>query len=217
MLYLTSLPQYGKNSIQKKRRKRMLKKISRFAFLSFILFLSIAFVSGCSKAPTKDIEKAEKALDEARLKEADLYVEEIFFRAEDSLKKAKDLMNEKKYKDAKRAAEDTIRLAKEAVSLVEVNKKKMREECEKLVQELTKEIEDSKSVFARAIRSKTPEEQKEIQEMVGKLDLDMINIRDSLKADRVRQAYDGLKPIKEQILAQKERATSPSEIEARKK
>lgn len=194
----------------------MLKKIGGVGFILFVLFLSIAFVSGCSKAPTKEIANAEKAVDEARLKEADLYVEEIFFKAEDSLKKAKDLMNEKKYKDARKAAEDAIRLSKEAISLVEVNKKKMKEESEKLFAELTKEIEDMKSILARSIRSKTQEEQKEIQEMVGKWDLDMINISDALKAERIRQAYDGLKPIKEQILAQKEKITSPAHIEAKK-
>jgi hypothetical protein len=194
----------------------MLKRVSKCSFVGFVLFLSIAFITSCSKAPTKEIANAEKALDEARLKEADLYVEDIFFKAEDSLKKAKDLMNEKKYRDAKKAAEECIRLSKEAISLVEVNKKKMKEEAEKLYAELTKEIEDVKAILARSLRSKTPEEQKEIQEMVGKWDLEMINIRDSLKADRIRYAYDGLKPIKEQITAQKEKFTSLTHVEAKK-
>jgi hypothetical protein len=68
----------------------MLKKI--FAFISPLLgfVLIITLLTGCAKAPTQEIANAEKAVSEAMQKEANIYAPEIFSKAQESLKMAKD-------------------------------------------------------------------------------------------------------------------------------
>ena len=59
----------------------------------FILVLSLVMITGCAKPPTQEVTQAEKAIGEAKHKEADIYVKDIFTKAEHTLKKAKDLMS----------------------------------------------------------------------------------------------------------------------------
>ena len=60
----------------------------------YVLFFVFAVISlmllvGCSKPPTEALQKAEQALEEAKQKGANLYVEDLFKKAEEGLKKAK--------------------------------------------------------------------------------------------------------------------------------
>ncbi len=186
-----------------------------FLVLSLVLFCSV--ILGCAKPPTEEIIKAEKAVDEARQKEAALYVQDVFTKAEESLKKAKDFVAVKKYKEAKVAAEETVKLAQQAVSLVEPNKVKMKEEAEKLMQEVQKELDDLKTSVAKAIKKKAPINREEIQNMIGKWEVDMATIKDKLQSQQIKQAYDDLKTMKEQVNAQKEGVTTALEAKAAKK
>src|SRR4030067_774992 len=84
--------------------------------LIVIILVLVFFIGniGREKPPTQELENAERAVVEAKQKEADIYVPDVFSKAEETLKKAKDLMRERKYKEAKKAAEDSINLAKQA-------------------------------------------------------------------------------------------------------
>lgn len=195
----------------------MLRKIYYFGLLVFLLIFSIAILSGCAKPPTKEVEQAEKAIAEAKQKEADLYVREVFTKAEDSLKKAKDLIAEKKYKEAKKAAEEAIKLAQQAIPLVEPNKAKMKAEVEQMIPDTQKAIDELKTLVAKVIRGKTPEEQKELQGMIGKLEIDIVNVKDTFKEGKIKQVYDELKKIKEQVFAKKEGLTAPPKEKEEKK
>lgn len=174
---------------------------NRISILGLILFCSI--ILGCTKPPTEEIIKAEKAVDEARQNEAAIYAQDVFIKAEDTLKRAKELVAVKKYKEAKTVAEEAAKLAQEALSLVEPNKAKMREEAEKLVQEVTKELDDLKTLVVKAIKKKAQINREEIQNMIGKWEIDLMTIKDKLQSQQVKQAYDDLKTIKEQINTQK--------------
>lgn len=178
----------------------------------FIFTLSLSYLSGCAKPPTKEVEQAEKAIAEAKQKEADLYVQDIFSKAEDSLKKAKDLISQKKYKDAKKAAEEATQFAQQAIPLVEQNKAKMKAEVEQMIPDTQKAIDELKTLIVKIIKKKPPEEQKELQGMIGKWEIEMVNVKDMLKGEKIRQAYDGLKAMKEQVVAKKEGlAAAPQE------
>ena len=58
----------------------MNSKAALYKFSILLLSLSVLFVAGCAKPPTQEIAKAEKALDEAKQKEAHLYVPDIYQR-----------------------------------------------------------------------------------------------------------------------------------------
>jgi len=69
----------------------MLTRRYGYGFILRVSILAFSLVIiGCAKPPTMEIEKAEKAVAEAKQKEADLYAQDIFSRSEEALKKAKD-------------------------------------------------------------------------------------------------------------------------------
>lgn len=182
----------------------MLKKYFLYRFLVLMLSLTIAFLYGCAKPPKKEVENAEKTIAEAKQKEADLYVQDIFMKAEDSLKKANDLITVKKYREAKKAAEDAISFAQQAISMVEPNKAKMKTEVEQMIPEVQGAMDELKSLVAKAIKKKASINREEIQSSIGKWEIDMVNVKDQLQGGRIRQAYDQLVSMKEQMEMQKE-------------
>jgi hypothetical protein len=182
----------------------MVKKYGFYGCLILVLTLSITLLSGCAKPPTKEVENAEKAIAEAKQIEAALYAQDIFTEAEDSLKKAKDLIAVKKYKKAKTAAEEAAKFAQQAISIVEPNKTKMKEEAEKLIQDVQNSMDEVKTLTATAIKKKAPINREEVQNTIGKYEVDMVGIKDQLQMQKIRQAYDQLKAMMEHIKSQKE-------------
>jgi len=177
----------------------------------FIFLLSLTLLIGCAKPPTQEIENAEKAIAQAKQKEADLYVQDEFRRAEEALNKAKDLVAAKKYKEARTSAEDAANIALSALSLVETNKANMKQEAEKMVQDVQQLMDEIKTIAASAIKKKKPINKEEVQGAIGKYELEMISIKDQLQEQKIRGAYDQLISLKEQIKGQRETLTSALE------
>ncbi len=181
----------------------MNKKII-FNHTLFVLFVISALnISGCAKPPTKEMAKAEKALEDARQKEAHLYVPDVFKKADDLLKKAKDLVINKKYKEAKNAAEETIRVSQQAVEMIEQNKAKMKTEVIQLLEVTHKDLEEFKIMAAKAIKKRVFVSNEDIQKVIGKTEIDLVNIKEKLEGGLVKQSYDDLKTVKEQLASQK--------------
>lgn len=170
-----------------------------------IIILILVLLIGREKPPTLEVENAEKAVAEAKQKEADIYVPDIFSKAEETLKKAKDLMREKKYKEAKKAAEDTINLAKQAISQVEPNKSKMKAEAEQMISDIRKGIDELKSLIAKPSKRMTKRERKELEELIQKWEKDLANIEAIMEAKKIRQAYDQLMGLKKEVSSKRER------------
>lgn len=189
----------------------MLKKKFLAVFVVSILVFSVSIITGCAKPPTKEVESAEKAIAEAKLKEADLYVQDVFMKAEDSLKNANDLIAAKKYKEAKKAAEDALSFAQQAIPMIDLNKTKMKTEADQMVQDNQGMLDELKSIVAKAPKKKSPINREEIQGMIGKWEVDMTSIKEQLEAQKIRQAYDQLKSMGEEIKAQKESVTAAME------
>lgn len=182
----------------------MLKRKDINRILVLMVVLSFALLGGCAKPPTEEITKAETAVAEAKQKEADLYVQDVFAKAEESLKKAKDLVTAKEYKEAKEIAEETARIAQQSVSMVEANKAKMKQEAEQMVKDIQGAMAELKTSVAMAIKKKAQINREEIQGMIGKWEIDMVNIKDQIQTGNIRQAYDSLSSIKEQVKSQAE-------------
>ena len=183
----------------------MSKKIIWFMPPLVIIILILVLLIGREKPPTLEVENAEKAVAEAKQKEADIYVPDIFSKAEETLKKVKDLMREKKYKEVKKAAEDTINLAKQAISRVEPNRSKMKAEAEQMISGLRKEIDELKSLIAKPSKRMTKRERKELEELIQKWEKDLANIEAMIGAQKIRQAYDQLMALKKEVSSKGER------------
>jgi len=175
------------------------------------VLICICLLPGCAKPPTEEIAKAEKALGDAKLKEADVYLEEGFKKAEAALKRARDLVAQKEYNDAKAAAEDASSGAQLLSSQVDAAKAKMKTEAEQMLQEVREQTNELKAQVADAIKKKVPINREEAQTLIGRNEVDLINLKVRLETGKIRQAYDDLKVMKSQTAAQKEKlmASSP--------
>jgi len=181
-------------------------------FLKCLLLISsIVFFSpftGCEKPPTDKLIRAEKAIDEAKQREADLYAGDVVLQAEQALQKAKDFVAVKKYAEAKKVADDAVQLAKEASFLTEHNKTKIKTEAEQIIKEVELTLDEIKSLSAEAMNKKTKFKKTkanfhEIQEMIGKWETELQNIKNDLQAQKILQASNALKALQEQISIQK--------------
>jgi methionyl-tRNA synthetase len=173
--------------------------------LFIVLVLIVLLLAGREKPPTQEMMNAEKAIAEAKQKEADIYVPDIFSKAEESLKKAKDLIQERKYKEAKKAAEEATRLAREAIAQVEPNKLKRKAEAEQMISDLRKGINELKSLLSKPHKRMGPREKKELEELIQKWEKDLANIESMIGAQKIRQAYDQLMALKKEVDSKRER------------
>ena len=114
-------------------------------------------------------------------------------------------MREKKYKEAKKAAEDTINLAKQAISQVEPNKSKMKAEAEQMISDIRKGIDELKSLIAKPSKRMTKRERKELEELIQKWEKDLANIEAMIGKQKIRQAYDQLMALKKEVSSKRER------------
>jgi hypothetical protein len=185
----------------------MLRKLNRPIFAVLVLMLSITIFSSCAKPPTEELAQAEKAIEEAKQKEADLYAQDLFLKAQDSLKKARDLVVAKKYNEAKKAAEEAANFAKQAIPLAEQNKATMKAEAEQMVQDVEKALEELRAHVAKSGKRMAPNEAKSVNEMIKKWETDLASIKEMIQGQKVQQASDQLKAMRENILQQKERLT----------
>lgn len=182
----------------------MNKKTAFNCILSVLFILFVLSISGCAKPPTQEMAKAEKSLEDARQKEAHLYVPDVFKKADDSFKKAKDLVINKNYKEAKIAAEESIQISQQAIAMIEQNKAKMKTEAIQLLEVTQKDLEEFKIMAAKAIKKKVFASSEDIQKVIGKTEIDLVNIKEKLEGGIVKQAYDDLKKAKEELAGQKQ-------------
>ena len=175
------------------------KKILWLIPVVVILIILLFLLFGREKPPTQELANAEKAVAEAKEKEADIYAQDLFSKAEDRLKRAKDLNLEKKYKEAKKAAEETVALAREAMTQGEANKAKMKAEIEQMIPEVRKKIDELKTLPAKSPKQMGQQERKELQALIQKWEDELNGIEGMVKDGKIRQAYDQLVSLKKEV------------------
>ena len=182
-----------------------------------VCICALSLIFACAKPPTQEIADAVKAIADAKAKEADLYVEDVFAKAQDEMKKASDLVTAKKYTEAKTAAMEAIKMAQQAGTLVDQNKQKMKEAVEAMLPDVQKALDETKSLAATAIKKKAVTAKDELQSAIGKLELDMTTVKEQLQSGKIRQAADLAKSLLEQANAQKQSLTDAMGQQAAKK
>jgi hypothetical protein len=185
-----------------------------------MIVLSFTLFTGCAKPPTEEMTKAEKALEEAKQKEAPAYVPDLFTKADESFKKAKDYITNKKYKEAKQVAIETETLARQAIAGIETAKAKIKTEAEQVAQDVQKGIDDLKA-FAAGVEKKKAlaAAREEVKEILAKWEADFASIKEKLQS-KTKEAGEELKAMKEQIDKKKEEAAAllaPAPAPAKKK
>ncbi len=176
-----------------------------------LCMVALSLIFACAKPPTQEIANAEKALADAKTKEADVYVQDVFTKAQDEVKKAGELVAAKKYDEAKTAAMEAVKMAQQAAAQVDQNKQKMKEELEAMLPDVQKALDETKTLAATAIKKKAVASKDELQSAIGKIELDLTAIKEQLQAGKIRQAGDLAKSLSEQINAQKQSLTDAME------
>ncbi len=174
--------------------------LSLFVFVTF----SFALIMGCAQPPTEEMAKADKAVAEAKEKEANLYAVDAFKKAEDAFKKAKDQVAAKQYKEAKQVAIDTVALAQQAIAGVEAGKAKMKEDAAKIAADVDKALDDLKTDVAAAIKKKLAVQREEVQAAIGKWGVDLAVVKDKLQSGKISEAFGELKAMLTAVVAKKE-------------
>jgi hypothetical protein len=154
--------------------------------------------------PVEQVRNAEMALSDAKQKEADLYAQDEYQRAEDSLAKAKHLLAAKEYKKAKEASEDTIAQAGEAGKAIEENKAKMKTDNERMLSDFDKQVDELKQWAAKRGTDTPAKTSPEIQELIGKWEIMKVRLPDLIQRGRIREAHDELKAIEGTIQTQRQ-------------
>ena len=199
----------------------MLKKRKVLSLLCVLVAFAFALVMGCAQPPTEEMAKADKAIAEAKEKEANLYAQDALKKAEDVFKKAKEQVAAKQYKEAKQAAIDTVALAQQAIAGVAAGKAKMLEEATKMAVDVDKALDELKTDVAMAIKKKLPVPQEEVQAAIGKWGVGLATLKDKLQGDKVSEAFGELKAMMTAIGAKKEEiaklvASAPAAPEKKK-
>jgi len=143
----------------------------------------------------EEVKNAEMALSEAKQKEADLYAQDEYQRAEDSLAKATHLLAAKEYGKAKKAVEEATGQARQATKEVEENKAKMKAEDEKMFSDFNRQVDELKIRAAKPGTDTPRKVPREVQELVGKWEIMKMRIPDLIQRGRIREAHDELKTI----------------------
>lgn len=182
-----------------------------FALFIMLCCVSLVLFAGCAKPPTQEVESAEKAIADAKKAEVNLYVQDIFAKAENSLKQAKELITQKKYKEAKAAAEEAAKSALEGLTQVAPNKLKMKEEAAQKISAADTLIKEVKDLASRAIKKKVGPNQDELKTSIGNTELEMVNINESMKTEKIREASDKIAVLLGQLQSQKETLTAALE------
>lgn len=200
----------------------MLKK--HHVVLCLLAAFSFVMVMGCAQPPTEEMAKAEKAVADAKAKEANLYAADAFKKAEDALKKAKDQVAAKQYKEAKQAALDTAALAQQALAGVEAGKAKMKEEAAKTAADVQKAYDELKADVAAAVKKKklAAKDKDEVQAALDKWTADLTAVKTKLDAGKIGEALGEYKAMLKAIGAKKEDvaklvAAAPAAPEKKKK
>ena len=182
----------------------MLKKRNVLSLVCVLVAFSFALVMGCASPPTEEMAKADKAVADAKAKDANLYAQDAFKKAEDAFKKAKDQVAAKQYKEAKQTAIDTVALAQQAIAGVAAGQAKMKEDAAKIAADVDKALDELKTDVAMAIKKKLPVPKEEVQAAIGKWGVDLAAVKDKLQGEKISEALGELKAMITAVSAKKE-------------
>jgi hypothetical protein len=92
--------------------------------------------------------------------------------------------------------------------MVETNKAKMREDTEQMLGHIKPSIDEVKILAAKAIKKQVRINREDIQNFIGKWEIDIITIKEKLDEQDIWHAHDKLVIMQKQIKNQKENLTN---------
>jgi len=121
----------------------------RHALLSFAVAAAMASAA-CTDPPDKEMQQAQGAIDAARAAGADQYAHEEFAAAEDALKRAREAVDERDYRQALNNALDARERAQTAARDTVNKKATARVDAEKAIAEASAALTESRGKLKAA-------------------------------------------------------------------
>ena len=163
--------------------------------LAVLFLVWIIFLRKRTGPSAEEVKNAETALLEAKQKEADLYAQEEYHKAEDSLSRATHLLAAKEYRKAKKAVEEATMQAHHASKAVDENKTKMKAEDEKMFSDFSRQADELKVRVAKPGTDTPTNVPREVQELVGKWEIMKMRVPELIQRGRIKEAHDELETI----------------------
>ncbi len=107
--------------------------MSRLSALLCTIMCAVVLSAACSEPPTKEIDRAQQAIDQAKAAGAEQYAPEIFAAATAALQQSHEAVDQRDYRLALSRAVDASDRAQEAATAAADNKAKARSQSEAAV------------------------------------------------------------------------------------
>ncbi len=165
----------------------------RFVGIGLLLLWGMLLLSSCAQAPEKEMQAAREAVANATSAEADVYAQELFVTAQDSLNQAEMFLSEKKYADAKRLALFAKSWADSSAAAAVTNKEEMKITAETSINDATSMLEALK-------KAKVPSRLKaKINNQVKDCENTLKEAKDALELGNYKDAFDKASDVSNRV------------------
>jgi hypothetical protein len=165
----------------------------RFVGIGLVLLSGIILLSSCAKAPEKEMQAAREAVANATNAEADIYAQDLFVTAQDSLNQAEMLLSEKKYAEAKRLAIFAKSWADSSATLAQTNKEEMKVTAETSINDATSMLEALKEAKVPSrLKAKINDEVKGCENVLKEA-------KDALEIGNYKDAFDKASDVSNRV------------------
>jgi hypothetical protein len=176
----------------------------------YVLSLVVFFLGACARPPVREMSEAQRNLDEARVKEADVYASELYLKAEGSMKDARGFIAERKYEKARALAERVSKLAEQASVMAETVKAGQREETEKMVTEAEQGISSIRTwTLPRNTKGRFQKPQVSGEAELQAWENELTQIRAKLSEDKVGDARQSAERVLSEVAVRMKRLGVP--------
>ncbi len=175
------------------------KKVRASGITATVLILAAAFLGSCSKPPTEEMLRAEKALVTAQDREAQLYAAGEMEAARTMFEKARELVASRHFDEARAAAADVEELAHQAGTLAGIRREKMKTEAERMIGDLRKRLSEFQQQIDELIAGKTAERRAKGMERLAAWEAEIGVAEAEIAAGNLRELHGRLTVIMDDI------------------
>lgn len=140
--------------------KNGIRSSMTLAILAYALVFGL--LVSCEKPPVDQIIGAEKTIREANDNKAHLYAPDLYKKADDELARAKNFVRMKKYQDAARSAELSVRYARQSMDLAPMGRERYKELADTAVSEMEGKLVELKDMIGNTGKKHTRKKREDL-------------------------------------------------------
>ncbi len=174
-------------------------KVRASGISAAVLIIAAVFLGSCSKPPTDEMLRAEKALVIAQDRKAQLYAADEMEAARTTFEKARGLVASRHFDEARAAAAEVEELAHQAGMLAGIRREKMKTEAERMIGDLRKKLSEFRQQTDELIGGKTAERRVKGMERLAAWEAEIGVAEAEIAAGNLRELHGRLTAIRNDI------------------